>query len=85
MKPFAAKVVQGHKKQSGGRGQFGDCWINEMEAPAARFRLHVFEDAIVSGAIRATGIPPSTRAFHGQRAARGSSPAARSWTSGPPL
>ncbi|MFR0874477.1 MAG: hypothetical protein ACLSHC_07605 [Bilophila wadsworthia] len=37
-----------HKKQSGGRGQFGDCWI-EIGLP--RGSGYVFEDAIVGGAI----------------------------------
>ena len=48
--------VQGrHKKQSGGRGQFGDCWI-EMEG-MPRGTGYVFEDAIVGGAIPRNYIP----------------------------
>lgn len=48
--------VQGrHKKQTGGHGQFGDCWI-QME-PKPRGEGFEFADAIVGGAIPKTYIP----------------------------
>ncbi len=44
-----ARVQGKHKKQSGGRGQFGDCWI-EME-PLPRSEGYEFVDKIVGGVI----------------------------------
>jgi elongation factor G len=44
-----------HKKQTGGRGQFGDCWI-EVE-PRPRGEGYVFEDAIFGGSVPRNFIP----------------------------
>ncbi len=49
------KVQGRYKKQSGGRGQFGDTWI-EIE-PAAEGEGYVFVDAIVGGSIPRQYIP----------------------------
>lgn len=48
-----------HKKQSGGRGQFGDCWVRF--APAARGSGYQFENAIVGGSIPGKFIPAVDR------------------------
>src|SRR5207244_3354717 len=44
-----------HKKQTGGRGQYGDCWIRV--APLPRGSGFVFEDKIVGGVIPRSYIP----------------------------
>jgi elongation factor G len=51
----SAKVQGKYKKQSGGRGQYGDCWI-EM-SPVARGEGYVFEDKVVGGVIPRQYIP----------------------------
>jgi elongation factor G len=44
-----------HKKQSGGRGQFGDCWVKMR--PAKRGAGYSFVDSIVGGVIPRQYIP----------------------------
>ena len=51
-----------HKKQSGGRGQFGDCWVRI--GPAERGDGIVFEDRIVGGAIPSKFIPAVEKGIH---------------------
>jgi elongation factor G len=57
-----------HKKQSGGRGQFGDCWVRF--APSERGTGYTFDNAIVGGAIPGKFIPAVDRGIQ-EAAARG--------------
>jgi elongation factor G len=51
-----------HKKQSGGRGQFGDCWVRI--GPAHRGDGIRFEDRIVGGSIPSKFIPAVEKGIH---------------------
>jgi elongation factor G len=51
-----------HKKQSGGRGQFGDCWVRI--GPAQRGDGIRFEDRIVGGSIPSKFIPAVEKGIH---------------------
>lgn len=57
-----------HKKQSGGRGQFGDCWIRM--GPRTRGDGYLFADKIVGGVIPSKFIPAVDRGVQ-EAAARG--------------
>ena len=57
-----------HKKQSGGRGQFGDCWVRFR--PSSRGEGYVFKDEIVGGSIPSKFIPAVDRGIQ-EAAARG--------------
>lgn len=57
-----------HKKQSGGRGQFGDCWIRL--GPMPRGEGYLFDNKIVGGVIPSKFIPAVDRGI-GEAAARG--------------
>lgn len=57
-----------HKKQSGGRGQFGDCWIRL--APKERGGGYEFVDAIKGGVIPGKYLPSVDRGIQ-EAAARG--------------
>ena len=51
----STKVQGKYKKQTGGKGQFGDTWIEV--SPRKRGEGYIFEDKIVGGAIPKTYIP----------------------------
>jgi len=57
-----------HKKQSGGRGQFGDCWVRF--GPQPRGAGYAFIDEIVGGAIPRQFIPAVDRGIQ-EAAVRG--------------
>ncbi|GAC1649990.1 MAG: elongation factor G [Gemmatimonadaceae bacterium] len=57
-----------HKKQTGGRGQFGDCWVRF--SPGARGAGFTFVDSIVGGSIPNKFIPAVERGIQ-EAAARG--------------
>ena len=57
-----------HKKQSGGRGQFGDCWVRMRPAP--RGSGYSFVDEIVGGVIPRNYIPAVDRGIQ-EASARG--------------
>ncbi|MDB4877103.1 MAG: small GTP-binding protein [Gemmatimonadetes bacterium] len=57
-----------HKKQSGGRGQFGDCWVRF--APEPRGSGYTFKDEIVGGSIPRQFIPAVDRGIQ-EAAVRG--------------
>ncbi|HXY29980.1 MAG TPA: elongation factor G [Gemmatimonadaceae bacterium] len=57
-----------HKKQSGGRGQFGDCWVRFIPLP--RGEGYVFDDQIVGGSIPGKFVPAVDRGIQ-EAAVRG--------------
>jgi elongation factor G len=57
-----------HKKQSGGRGQFGDCWVRF--GPLTRGKGYEFDDQIVGGSIPRGFIPAVDRGIQ-EAAVRG--------------
>ncbi|MDH4248726.1 MAG: elongation factor G [Deltaproteobacteria bacterium] len=58
----SAKAQGKYKKQTGGRGQYGDCWL-EISPNGQKSEL-VFESAIVGGAIPRNYIPAVEKGVH---------------------
>jgi elongation factor G len=58
----STKVQGKYKKQTGGKGQFGDTWIEI--SPLKRGEGFIFEDNIVGGAIPKTYIPAVEKGIH---------------------
>lgn len=58
----STKVQGRHKKQSGGRGQFGDAWIEI--SPTEKSKGFIFENKIVGGAIPKGYIPAVEKGVH---------------------
>ncbi len=52
-----SKAQGRHKKQSGGHGQFGDCWIEIEPLPLQHQKDFEFEDKIFGGAIPGKYVP----------------------------
>lgn len=57
-----------HRKQSGGKGQFGDCWVRF--SPTARGARYTFVNAVVGGTIPSKFIPAVDRGIQ-EASARG--------------
>ncbi|HZU13186.1 MAG TPA: elongation factor G [Chloroflexota bacterium] len=57
----AAKAEGRHKKQTGGRGQFGDVWVEFEPSPEADFQ---FVNKIVGGAVPKQYIPAVEKGIH---------------------